>query len=131
LSYVFDSSSIYALLTKGKIELLGGNYTVFLAKLELGNIVWKEVFLHKRISREEGLRLLSFISKVLNTMNLEDVNCKETEEIALDYDITFYDASYVWLARKLDLPLVTEDNKLRKAVERELKVLSVDEIKER
>ena len=116
---------------KGKIELLGGNYTVFLAKLELGNIVWKEVLLHKRINREEGLRLLSFISKVLNTMNLEDVNCKETEEIAMDYGITFYDASYVWLARKLDLPLVTEDNKLRKAVERELKVLSVDEIKER
>jgi predicted nucleic acid-binding protein len=128
---VFDSSSIYALLTKGKIELFGGNYTVSLAKFELGNIVWKEVFLHKRISREEGLRLLSFISKVLNTMNLEDVNCKETEEIALDYGITFYDASYVWLARKLDLPLVTEDNRLRKAVERELKVLSVDEIKER
>jgi predicted nucleic acid-binding protein len=46
----------------------------------------------------------------------------------MDYGITFYDASYVWLARKLDLPLVTEDNKLRKAVERELKVLSVDEI---
>jgi len=128
LSYVFDSSSIYALLTKGKIELLGGNYTVSLAKFELGNIVWKEVFLHKRINREEGLRLLSFISKVLNTMNLEDVNCKETEEIAMDYGITFYDASYVWLARKLDLPLITEDNKLRKAVERELKVLSVDEI---
>ncbi|MQL54275.1 type II toxin-antitoxin system VapC family toxin [Acidianus ambivalens] len=128
MSYVFDSSSIYSLLTKGKIELLGGNYTVFLAKFELGNIVWKEVFLHKRISREEGLRLLSFISKVLNTMNLEDVNCKETEEIALDYGITFYDASYVWLARKLDLPLITEDNKLRKAVEKDLKVLSVDEI---
>jgi Predicted nucleic acid-binding protein, contains PIN domain len=114
---------------KGKIELLGGNYTVILAKFELGNIVWKEVFLHKRISREEGLRLLSFISKVLNTMNLEDVNCKETEEIALNYGITFYDASYVWLARKLDLPLVTEDNKLRKAVERELKVLSTKDIK--
>lgn len=129
MSYVFDSSSIYALLTKGKIELLGGNYTVFLAKFELGNIVWKEVLLHKRISREEGLRLLSFISKVLNTMNLEDVNCKETEEIAMDYGTTFYDASYVWLARKLDLPLVTEDNKLRKAVERELKVLSTKDIK--
>ncbi|ADX81914.1 PIN domain-containing protein [Sulfolobus islandicus] len=129
MSYVFDSSSIYALLTKGKIELLGGNYTVFLAKLELGNIVWKEAFLHKRISREEGLRLLSFISKVLNTMNLEDVNCKETEEIALDYGITFYDASYVWLARKLDLPLITEDNKLRKAVEKDLKVLSTKDIK--
>jgi hypothetical protein len=26
---------------KGKIELLGGNYTVFLAKFELGNIVWE------------------------------------------------------------------------------------------
>ena len=127
MSYVFDSSSIYALLSKASV--LGGNYTVFLAKFELGNIVWKEVLLHKRISREEGLRLLSFISKVLNTMNLEDVNCKETEEIALNYGITFYDASYVWLARKLDLPLVTEDNKLREAVERELKVLSTKDIK--
>jgi len=126
---VFDSSSIYTLLTKGKIEPLGGNYTVFLAKFELGNIVWKEVFLHKRITREEGLRLLFFISKVLNTMNLEDVNCIEAEEIAIDFGITFYDASYVWLARKLDLPLVSEDNRLRKALGKKLEVLSVDEIK--
>lgn len=128
MSYVFDSSSIYSLLTQGKIGLLGGNYTVFLAKFELGNVVWKEVFLHKRISREEGLRLISFISNVLDTMNLEDVNCKESEEIALDYGITFYDASYVWLARKLDLPLITEDNKLREAVKKDLKVLSTKDI---
>jgi predicted nucleic acid-binding protein len=117
------------LLTKGKIEPLGGNYTVFLAKFELGNIVWKEVFLHKRITREEGLRLLFFISKVMNTMNLEDVNCIEAEEIAIDFGITFYDASYVWLARKLDLPLVSEDNRLREALGKKLEVLSVDEIK--
>jgi len=117
------------LLTKGKIEPLGGNYTVFLAKFELGNIVWKEVFLHKRMTREEGLRLLFFISKVLNTMNLEDVNCIEAEEIAIDFGITFYDASYVWLARKLDLPLVSEDIRLREALGKKLEVLSVDEIK--
>jgi len=61
-------------------------------------------------------------------MNLEDVNCTEAEEIAMDYGITFYDASYVWLARKLNLPLVTEDNRLRKAVEKKLEILSVDEI---
>ncbi|AGJ62249.1 Hypothetical Protein SiL_0792 [Sulfolobus islandicus LAL14/1] len=40
-----------------------------------------------------------------------------------------YDASYVWLARKLDLPLITEDNKLRKAVKKDLKVLSTKDIK--
>ncbi|BBG27916.1 type II toxin-antitoxin system VapC family toxin [Sulfuracidifex tepidarius] len=129
MSYVFDSSSIYVLLNRGEIGLLGGNYTSLLAKFELGNIVWKEVFLHKRISKEEGAILTSFVSKVLSNMNLEDVDCKEVEEIAVDYGITFYDASYTWLTKTLNLPLVTEDVKLKKAIEekKKLKVLSVDE----
>ncbi|MFP3233875.1 MAG: type II toxin-antitoxin system VapC family toxin [Sulfolobaceae archaeon] len=127
MSYVFDSSSIYALLSKPSV--LGGNYTLTLAKFELGNIVWREVFLHRRIGREEGLKLISFVSKVLDTMNLEDVNSAEVVEIATDYGITFYDASYVRLARKLDLPLVTEDNKLMKAVKGKVEVLSAKDIK--
>jgi predicted nucleic acid-binding protein len=127
LSYVFDSSSIYALLSKPSV--LGGNYTITLAKFELGNTVWKEVFLHRRISREEGLKLISFISNVLDIMNLEDVNSAEDVEIATDYGITFYDASYVWLARKLNLPLVTQVNKLMKAVEGKLEVLSTKDVK--
>ena len=131
MSYVFDSSSIYLLLGKGKISILGGNYTTFLAKFELGNIVWKEVLLHRRISEEEGLRLISFISKLLSAMNLEDIDSVEVEKVAVDYGITFYDASYVWLAMSLDLPLVSDDIKLRNSLKdkKKLKVLSSEDIK--
>jgi len=44
-SYVFDSSSIYTPLKRGVPKIVGGNYTVTLAKFELGNVVWKEAFL--------------------------------------------------------------------------------------
>ncbi|WP_149564987.1 type II toxin-antitoxin system VapC family toxin [Sulfuracidifex tepidarius] len=130
MSYVFDSSSIYTVLERKKVGILGGNYTTFLAKFELGNIIWKGVYLHKRISKTDGLKLSSFITRLLNTMNMEDINCEEVEEIAIDYGISFYDASYVWLARRLALPLVTEDIKLRKVLERVegLKAISTEDV---
>ncbi|BDC17797.1 type II toxin-antitoxin system VapC family toxin [Acidianus sp. HS-5] len=128
MSYVFDASSIFRLIVEKRIALLGGNYTVPLVKFELGNAVWKEVILHKRLSDDEGLKLINFISKVLETMNVIDVDEVKVEKVALDYKISYYDASYVQLSMDLSLPIVTEDKKLTDKVKSKVNVLSVNEI---
>ncbi|BDC00009.1 type II toxin-antitoxin system VapC family toxin [Saccharolobus caldissimus] len=129
MSYVFDSSSIYKAFSFNKLSILGGNYTVILSKFELGNVIWKEVTIFKRITEDEGEKLYQFLLKVLETMNLEDVKYDEVEKIAIKNRISFYDASYVWLARNLSLPLITEDEKLRKKASGFVSVMSLEEIK--
>jgi hypothetical protein len=45
MKYLFDSSAIFRAIKENKIDLLTGNYTLELARYELGNIVWKDYFL--------------------------------------------------------------------------------------
>lgn len=129
MSYVFDSSSIYKAFSFNKLSILGGNYTAILSKFELGNVIWKEVTIFKGITEDEGEKLYQFLLKVLETMNLEDLKYNEVEKIGIKNRISFYDASYVWLARNLSLPLITEDEKLRKKVSGFVNVMSLEEIK--
>lgn len=127
MSYVFDASSIYRAIISKKPSLLGGNYSVGLAKFELGNVVWKEASLFKKSEREATL-LLNYILEALSTMNLKDVNFIETEILAIKNSMTFYDASYVWLAKELNVQFVTEDGKLRQKAKGTVKTLSVNEL---
>ncbi|MEM2148079.1 MAG: hypothetical protein QXJ94_05695 [Candidatus Bathyarchaeia archaeon] len=41
MKYLFDSSAIFKAIKENKINLLIGNYTLELARYELGNILWK------------------------------------------------------------------------------------------
>jgi hypothetical protein len=47
---LFDSSAIFRAIKENKIEFLAGNYTLELARYELGNIIWKDCVLHVKIS---------------------------------------------------------------------------------
>ncbi|BFI74477.1 type II toxin-antitoxin system VapC family toxin [Sulfurisphaera ohwakuensis] len=128
MSYVFDASSIFKLIAEKKVSLLGGNFTVPLAKFELGNAVWKEVISYKRLKEDEGLELINLISKVLDVMNIIDVDEIKVEKVALHYRISYYDASYVQLSIDLSLPLVTEDKKLMEKVKGKVIVISTNNV---
>ncbi|ARM75425.1 type II toxin-antitoxin system VapC family toxin [Acidianus manzaensis] len=128
MSYVIDSSSIYKAIIEKKANVLGGNYTISLAKFELGNIIWKEVFLRKKILQNEGISLLNLIVNILDTMCFKQVNIIEAEKLAILKGITFYDASYLWLAKELNIPLVSEDEKLKNKIDGEIETLSLDNI---
>ena len=83
-----------------------------LLRFELANVCWK------KIRRHPGQRdALLAGHALLEQMEIHEVEVRSGEvlELAESEGITAYDASYLWLARTLDLALVTLDRRLAKA----------------
>jgi predicted nucleic acid-binding protein len=117
MKYLFDSSAIFRAIKENKIDLLVGNYTLELARFELGNIVWKDYFLQAKISKDEAKMILKSIRRMLTLMEVISIESNEEEEVlesAIQLKTTFYDASYVYIARLKELQLITEDLRLIK-----------------
>ncbi len=125
MKLVFDASSIFEAILRGRVRVLGGSYTLDLAKYELGNVLWKR-------AREDGefIRLMGLIKRVLGVMEVTSLECRESEvlKLAEECGITFYDASYAFLAMELGVPLVTEDGRLRKGVEGRVEVMELSDL---
>ena len=130
MRYIFDSSAIFRAIKENSMEVLVGNYTLELARFELGNIIWKESALHRRISREEAVKVMSVVKEVLDLMNILSVGCCERKILAIaeELGLTFYDASYVYSAREREVPLITEDEKLAGKARVCIKVLRLSDV---
>ena len=110
---IFDSSAIYKAIGISNVSLLAGECTVPLALYELGNIVLKNSLLFKKYSSREAHELLRICETTLNTMRvISPDNWEHVYQIAVSYQLSFYDATYVCLAKRLNMSLVTLDKKL-------------------
>ena len=127
---LFDASSlIYAIKLK-MVETLYGNYVQYLTVYEAINALWKEVILTKTIHVEEAMKLCEILSKILNTMKMLSPSPYEREilDVSIKHKISAYDASYIVLAKKNNLALVTEDRTLKKEAKKYVKALSLKEV---
>lgn len=120
--FLFDSNAIYKLIreTPDKaLEKLMEGSTINLAYYELGNALWRECRLLKRITIEEAEKSLSLMYAMLARMPMvaatDDGN--EILETAHKFNLTFYDSAYLVEAKKNNTTLVSDDNKLAKAAE--------------
>jgi predicted nucleic acid-binding protein len=131
MKYLFDSSAIFRAIKENKIEILNGNYTLELARYELGNIVWKDYALQAKISEQESKMLARTIKHTLTIMDVLGIASNEEEilDVAIQLKITFYDASYAYFARARELGLVTEDSRLIKKITPTVNVSTLDGIK--
>jgi len=115
---LYDASAIAIVLKRfgeEAVPALSGGATADLAKYEFGNVVWKECALLKRASPQEALRAVSMVPEVLGAMEvvaIEGGDYEEALKVALECGLSFYDASYIQLARRLGAALVTEDEEL-------------------
>ena len=120
---LFDSNAIYKLireLPQDAIEKLVKGTTIYLAYYELGNALWRECLLLKRISIEEAKKSLDLMYSILERMqvtSLDNETGSEVLDTAYKFNLTFYDTSYLIEAKKSDKTLVTDDTKLAKAAE--------------
>ena len=125
---IFDASSIFAAVKNRRLRILKDAKTSRLAKYELGNAVCKEIYMHKTLNHDEGLELLQLLMKIVDKMDLVEPDYAETFKTALKYGITFYDAIYVQLATENSDVLITEDERFKKRIHRDVRVLSISEL---
>jgi predicted nucleic acid-binding protein len=124
-SLLFDACSILMLVRELKGEasdkLVEGS-TISLVYYELGNALWRECFLLKRISQEEARTLLRSMYAIVGQMELLSIGHEDEANAILDlacnHSLTFYDSAYLAQAIKSNKTLVTEDKKLSKAAEK-------------
>jgi predicted nucleic acid-binding protein len=134
---LFDANAIYQLirdLPDDAPDKLMNDSTIPLAYYELGNALWRECFLLRRISREEAEKSLSFMYAILERMQIITLDNKAGSavlETACKLNLTFYDSAYLTEAKTSDKILVTEDKKLAKAAENfGVKTFSIRELAE-
>jgi len=130
-TYLFDASSIVKALKNARLVPLGGQALQWLTVYEVLNVFWKEVYLLHKLSPDEANSLTGdFIELVENMILLEPRGLEQDIiQISVSKGITAYDASYITLARKNGLILVTEDKKLLQAAGNIVKATSFDDIK--
>jgi len=106
--YVLDSSAIYSLIEKlgGKvIDVFKESITSTLAFYEIGNILSK-------MKRED---LTDMFIKVLSFIQVEDVRLnKEIVSLSIKENLTYYDATFLYLSEKYGLKLVSDDKDLQR-----------------
>ena len=77
---------------------------------ELGNTCWKKI--RRSPAQARGLGRAYALLQGPGLL-LHHTHPGAGLALALERDLTFYDAAYLWLARSLALPLVTLDDRLR------------------
>lgn len=81
----------------------------------------------------EGIKVLmgaiADLMEWMNKISVSDLNLVEVIELAINKEVTFYDAAYIAAAKLGRLVLVTDDAKLARVASRLVKVKSSKELK--
>ncbi|MBS7648078.1 MAG: type II toxin-antitoxin system VapC family toxin [Candidatus Bathyarchaeia archaeon] len=128
MKLLFDASALLNIIRLHEhdaYEILQGNLTLSLTKYEVGNALWKETMLLKRISIEEALEAISLLDKILKIMSVADPLSGDTAfKLAYNLQITYYDASYILAAAEKNAKLVTDDAKLTRKIQENTSIIT-------
>lgn len=111
--YLVDASALYPLILKLREEILSHANKLAVLDLtvyEVGNVLWKEYKKGKIRDLSSSVALFQEVLASLNRLTVD--NLEEVLKIAVERNLTFYDASYVYVAEKWGLKLVTEDGEV-------------------
>jgi len=126
---LFDSSAIINLCGERKLDRFEGAYTLNLAFYEVGNAVWKQVHVYKTLTMEEGCTVLDSLTELVKILKkVEARRVSEVLRIAVEEDLTYYDASYLQASIENSLTLVTDDEKLHAAGKKYVETAKNDEL---
>ena len=110
--YLIDTSALYPLLITGAPLKTEDCAVSRLTEYEIGNVLWRESK-HGRIKKPQ-LAATAFSKAIQPLTKLELDSITNVLTIAIERNLTFYDASYAYLAEKEKLTLVTQDAELLK-----------------
>jgi predicted nucleic acid-binding protein len=110
--YLIDASALYPMLVSGNPFNFEQYEISALTEYELGNILWKE---NRKKQLENPKRIAEiFQESIADSSKINVDSMVNVLMIAIERNLTFYDASYAYLAEKENIKLVTEDVDLLK-----------------
>ena len=109
-----DASTIFEALRSLNLKPLENAYTLDLARYEVGNVIYKQGCILHTLNWEESRELMLQANKLISILTVVDVSGSEVEvlELAKQVRATFYDASYLYTAKRMNLTLLTEDMRM-------------------
>jgi len=127
---LFDASSLICALKQKKLDVLCDNYIQWLTIYEVINGLWKEAHSIKAMNVRDAINIARILKELVSYMNVLSPHGHEEEllMLALKAGITVYDASYIVLAKKYNLTLVTEDKILRAKAKNTIKTATLSEV---
>ncbi|MEM1509233.1 MAG: type II toxin-antitoxin system VapC family toxin [Thermofilaceae archaeon] len=124
----YDASALMNVIRLCKQDaygLLKDSLILCLTKYEIGNALWKEAVLQRRISVEEALEVMLLVDRILEAMKIVDfIGSDQALKLAYKLQMTFYDASYLVASAENDSVLVTDDAKLRRKVQENISAVT-------
>lgn len=125
---LLDASAFLNLCSRGRVGKLSGSSILSLTWYEVGNAIWKQVR-RGRMSEDLAREFLETVLQVMANLEvLNPSNWLKILDIALEESLSFYDASYIQVARERDLRLVTDDKRLYEVARRYVEVARSEEI---
>jgi len=138
--FLLDASVLIPLLLNYGEKLLGitGEISLYLMDLtiyEVGDSLWKLVFLLKVISLKDAIEIIEVLEdlvkkRFIRAVYFTELNLPKIVKLAIAEGLTFYDSSYIAAAEKLSSTLVTEDKELRKKAKKYVKTMSYEQLQE-
>lgn len=130
---LFDASALINVVrSKGSqsLGILNKQHILDLTIYEVSNVIWKLSYREKKITPEQSDALLDSILLLIQRMKILGINGleKHVMDLAMKEDLTAYDASYLALAEKINLILVTDDRKLERAAKKYVKVIKTSDL---
>ena len=109
-----DASSIFEALRSLNLKPLDNAYTLDLAVYEVGNVIHKQGSILHTLNWEESRELMLQANRLFSLLKVVGVSGGEVEvlELAKQVRATFYDASYLYTAKRMNLTLITEDMRM-------------------
>src|SRR2546428_6806322 len=117
---IFDASSTYIMIKGKDLESLRDSSTLDLAFYEIGNAVLQESRMEIIDQRASAAiaQVLQNLAGIMNVVPFGNLNAENVLKIARQARLTFYDASYIELAKSNKEALTTDDSPLDIAARR-------------
>jgi predicted nucleic acid-binding protein len=110
--YLIDTSALYPILISGVPFNTEECAVSSLTEYEIGNVLYREN-LQKKL--KDPRRIATIFSEAIRPLRkLEIDSLANVLAVAIERQLTFYDASYAYLAEKENIRLVTQDIDLLK-----------------
>jgi predicted nucleic acid-binding protein len=108
--YLIDTSALYPILVSGVAFRVDECAVSSLTEYEIGNVLCKE---HKKL--RDPRRVATIFSEAIRPLKKMEIDSiANVLTVAIERHLTFYDASYAYIAEKENIKLVTQDEDLLK-----------------